>query len=173
MKRINYEHPKFAEIEREVKKRFDSDFHYVQLQNLQKIDENWFENVVYPEITEENIEEFKSNVEIEKDEEGNITNYDEVEESVRERIDEKIYGVIWNTLFEASDNHLAEKLVENADKLYGMGITVIDVRNTDYEDCYNTGVFLGMRGCGYDFYEAHWIPLYVNILEWVKEENFK
>ena len=147
IKKVNYEHPRFNEIKREVQERFDQDFHYVQLQNLQKIDEFWFESVIYPEME------------------------DPDDEEAREEIDTDIMEIIWNTLFEASDNLLADKLVKNASKLYDNGITVIDVRNTETEDYYNTGVFLGMRGCGYDFFEAHWIPLYTQILEWVNVED--
>jgi len=171
MSKITYDHPRYKEIRDEVDNRFNRDFNNVQMANLRKVCECWVENVVMPDVTEENFEDFEHDVEIEKDEDGNIENYEEIEEGIRERIDENIYEIMWNTLFEAGDNLLADKLVkdEAVMRLYDMGITVIDLRDTDYEECYNTGVFLGVRGCGYDFYEAHWVPLYVEVLKWVSE----
>ena len=39
-------------------------------------------------------------------------------------------------------------------------------------DSDETGILLGVDGCGYDFYESHWIPLYKKIgLRWHDEEK--
>ena len=58
----------------------------------------------------------------------------------------------WSTLFEAKDQFLSEKIMENIDELYELGIGVIEP--TD-----DTLACLFIAGAGYDFYSAHWIPM--------------
>jgi len=75
--------------------------------------------------------------------------------------------VMWGTVFEATDSHLAEKIIENSDAIINdAGFTVIDMRQSDKDGAYDTAVFLAVNGAGYDFYEQHWIPFY-RILGWV------
>ena len=60
---------------------------------------------------------------------------------------------MWNTLFELRENWSA--VTENAEKC---GIGVIS-------GCEDFNDMLFFRGCGYSFYGAHWIPLYLAIFE--------
>ena len=67
---------------------------------------------------------------------------------------------MWNTLFEARDNHLSTLLKDNVNKLSDIGIYLMEVEET------NAMMFI--IGAGYDFYRRHWIPLYRDVLGWVK-----
>lgn len=59
---------------------------------------------------------------------------------------------MWNTWFEPADCYFAEKIEDMAKEVADLGFTLI----------YRDGDFwgLGIDGCGYSFYDAHWIPLY-------------
>jgi len=174
---------RWENIKREVSRRFNSDFNFIQFEN-RKINEYWFERVVYPETKE--TDEFKEilgylKADLKEDYSSKEATQEtrdkteelenEAEEKAQERIQEEINEVIWGTIFEAKDKFLAEKLKDNATKLYNMGLTIIDF--SDNEGEYNTGVFIGCRGAGFDFYEQYWIPLYCNVLEWVNPNDFK
>jgi hypothetical protein len=62
-----------------------------------------------------------------------------------------VYGLpMWGTMFSPNtfeDEWIRDHLQETKD----CGFTIFD---SDY------GIFLGIDGCGYDFYESHWTPLY-------------
>ena len=89
----------------------------------------------------------------------------EIEDAKYELMDQQ-REIMWSTIFEAKDNHLAEKIVENSDDLISKaGLTIIDNRHNN-EGEYQTGVFIGINGAGYDFYQQHWIPMY-KIFGWV------
>ena len=84
---------------------------------------------------------------------------DEFEEAKNEMMDTQ-REVMWSTLFEAKNKFVAEDIIDNADSIITeAGFTVIDL-SRDNEGEFQTGVFLGVNGMGYDFFEAHWIPLY-------------
>ena len=69
-----------------------------------------------------------------------------------------MWGTMW-TFDDFTDEIWAR---DNADKLAECGFTVFD-----HDDL---GVFIGINGAGYDFYEAHWTPLYdARGLKWHKE----
>ena len=68
---------------------------------------------------------------------------------------------MWGTLFEAKDQFMCNWILKHIDELYDIGIGVMD--GGDY---FNAMLFIA--GAGYSFYEAHWIPLYVDLLKWVK-----
>lgn len=59
---------------------------------------------------------------------------------------------MWNTWFEPSDSWIWEEIDSRAIEVAVFGFTLI------YRDGWFWG--LGIDGAGYDFYEAHWIPLY-------------
>jgi len=60
---------------------------------------------------------------------------------------------MWGWVFVPDVSLDAEWIEENARKIYAeCGIFVY---RTD-----EIGVYLGINGAGYDFYEAHWLPLY-------------
>ena len=63
------------------------------------------------------------------------------------------YYPMWGTVFSVRDNFLSEKIVENAQKIY----EECNIWVGEQEDF---GIILGINGAGYDFYEAHWEPLF-------------
>ena len=67
---------------------------------------------------------------------------------------------MWSTLFESRDRFLSEKLTENVKELAEIGIHLMQVDETN--------VMMFICGAGYDFYDAHWIPLYRDVFKWVE-----
>ena len=63
---------------------------------------------------------------------------------------------MWGYVFLAN-RFFIDSVYMNVDKLYDLGIGVID---------HETGYYLFIAGAGYDFYEAHWIPLFKE-LNWI------
>lgn len=87
----------------------------------------------------------------------------EKEDEVIQEFDESEHYPMWSTLFEAKDNFLSRKVAESVDELYELGIGVIE--HPDF----NSMLFIG--GAGYDFYEAHWIPMYI-MFGWIEPKKF-
>ena len=134
-----------------VKFRISGDFNDIRLDNVQKIFPYWFENTLTVETTDQDLKDGGYNP---KD----MTEND-LDEAKNELIDQQ-REVIWSTLFEAKDNTIKDWILENYDKIITKaGFTIIDL-SKENEGEYETGIFLGVNGTGYDFYEAHWIPLY-------------
>jgi len=105
---------------------------------------------------------------LEEEAKGNFTEKEwkekteeEREEAIEEHYCESENYPMWNTIFEAKDDFISGKIIADIDKLYELGIGVI--RETDF-----TKACLFMSGCGYDFFEAHWIPLFKH-WGWLKE----
>lgn len=70
---------------------------------------------------------------------------------------------MWGTMWQFHENIDEEWARNNIDVMNELGFTVYD---SDY------GLFFGIDGAGYDFYESHWIPLYIaRGLRWSKEDN--
>ena len=134
-----------------VKFRISGDFNDIRLDNVQKIFPNWFENALTVEPTNQDLDDSGY---IPKDMTEN-----EIDEAKNELMDQQ-REIMWSTLFEAKDNTIKDWILENSDKIISeAGFTIIDL-SRENEGEYETGVFLGVNGAGYDFYEAHWIPLY-------------
>lgn len=75
------------------------------------------------------------------------------------------YYPMWGTLFECNDSYIADRILENVKGVQSIGFIILD----DFEEL---NVCLGVNGAGYDFYEAHWIPLYDLLgLHWHKEDS--
>ena len=135
-----------------VKFRISGDFNDIRLDNVQKIFPNWFENAFTVEPTNQDL---KDSGYIPQDMTEN-----EIDEAKNELMDQQ-REIMWSTLFEAKDNTIKDWILENSDKIINeAGFTIIDL-SRENEGEYETGVFLGVNGAGYDFYEAHWIPLYI------------
>ena len=133
-----------------VKRRVNEDFNDIRLENLEKIFPYWFENTITVEPTDEEV--------LDNYNKSSMTE-DEFEEAKNEMMDTQ-REVMWSTLFEAKNKFVAEDIIDNADSIITeAGFTVIDL-SRDNEGEFQTGVFLGVNGMGYDFFEAHWIPLY-------------
>lgn len=75
------------------------------------------------------------------------------------------YGFLpmWGTLWQFNENCDDWWLENNLDKMAECGFRI-------YES-YEFGYFFGIDGAGYNFYDAHWIPLYDAVgLEWHESE---
>ena len=59
---------------------------------------------------------------------------------------------MWSTYFEIADSCDMRWAYDHLNEISELGFTII------YREGYLWG--LGIDGAGYDFYEAHWIPLY-------------
>ncbi len=111
-----------------------------------------------------------SNDIVEKEAKGNFTdedwkemNKEQREEAMNEHLNE--HYPMWLTIFEAKESFISEKIIEDVDKLYELGIGVI--ASTDFSEA-----CLFIAGAGYDFYEAHWIPLFIH-WGWIDEKEMK
>ena len=79
----------------------------------------------------------------------------------------KEYGLpMWNTLWSFSDSCDINWAENHLQEIANCGFKIY--QSEDY------GIIIGIDGCGYDFYESHWIPLYnARGLHWhdVEEEE--
>ena len=87
--------------------------------------------------------------------------------------DEYDEGIIWNWVYEAESDYIAKKITENEDKITKKaGVAVVILPKDDLDE-YDTGVFIGFTGAGYDFLSAHWYPLfkiiYPDLDDWLIE----
>ncbi len=152
-------------IKEDVDKRVSHDFNELRLENIKKVNENYFEDIITTEPRMEDVKDFfgdssLTNVQFEKKHDES-----EIDDAKSELMDQQ-REIMWGTLFEAKDQFLANKIIENSEEVInGAGFTIIDLSRSN-EGEYQTGVFLGVNGAGYDFYEAHWVPLY-RLFGWV------
>ena len=73
------------------------------------------------------------------------------------------YYPMWGWMWSFHENLDEEWARQNISVMEELGFIVYD---SDY------GLFFGIDGAGYDFYEYHWIPLYkARGLKWHKEEE--
>jgi hypothetical protein len=173
--RITQDHPKYAQIRSYVNQRFNQDFNFIQSSNVETIMECWMDGIQIPNVDEDNFEELATyyGIDFTKNEDGEIENFEELRENLQEILHNESGDIMWATYFEPKDNHLADLLMDHMEELFHMGITIIDLRDFDEAEHYQTGLFLSVRGCGYDFYLDHWIPLYVNMLGWVNPDDLE
>ena len=154
-------------VRSEASRRFDSCFNCISFEMLKKaIGEDTIIDYIGQPSQKIKEEEAKNNY---TDEEWQEMSQDKKEEAIDEAFQE--HYPMWGTVFEAKDNFLSEKIMADIDKLYDLGIGVI-APSDDVNAC------LFIAGCGYDFFDAHWIPLfihwgYLNIEEIEKEEERK
>lgn len=83
--------------------------------------------------------------------------------------DEDRFGPVgvpmWNTLWMADDWCDEDWIDHNRELVASCGFTIIENREEGW-------LLLGIDGAGYDFYEAHWIPLYeARGLRWHEEKT--
>ena len=77
--------------------------------------------------------------------------------------DTEDYYPMWGTMWSFHDSTDNWWLENNLDVMNELGFVVFE--SEDY------GYFFGIDGAGYDFYDAHWIPLYEKRgLRWSKED---
>ena len=162
-----YQTDKWYKYKKQVEDQFDSKFNSIPYDNLEKIEPNWSDYIQFVEPTQDEIKDYFGERKLTWDEFEKKHNHKEINEAKSYLTDEQ-REVIWGTLFEASDNYIAEKIKKNSEQISRLGITVIDLGNSPASENYNTGVFLGMRSAGHDFYEAYWVPLW-NLFGWLKK----
>ncbi len=80
------------------------------------------------------------------------------EDAITEAWSESDHYPMWGTLFEAKESGM---YADKADELDDIGIGLI----ASGED---TNEMLFIAGAGYDFYDAHWIPLFSEVLDWIE-----
>jgi len=158
--------PEWNKLKDEVVKRMDQDFNEVQLENLNKVSPNWFEDVVSTDPTIIDLKDYFGELDKTDEEFEKAHDEDEIDEAKNELLDQQ-REIMWGTVFEAKSQHVADKILEKSDAIINdAGLTIVDVSRSDDEGAYVTGVFLGVNGAGYDFFDSHWIPLY-RIFGWV------
>lgn len=64
-----------------------------------------------------------------------------------------VYYPMWSTAFYVNASYLSDMIYENKEDICKLGFVIMY-----NEDMYD--IYLGIDGAGYDFYEAHWMPLY-------------
>jgi len=137
---------------------------YIQSPSEDIIFNDWLDN--------QDEEELRNEFNQGRNDDSDIENsYPDSEEGFRDWLQEQYQNEIeefwleqehypmWGTIFEAKDQFLSEKIIENIDELYELGIGVIG----DTDDL-NACLFIA--GDGYDFYDAHWIPM-LEHFEWL------
>lgn len=88
-----------------------------------------------------------------------------VDRSDIEKEEERPIIPMWSVLWSMGEDLDHQWINENLEKIASCGIEIFE-----YDDGYNQMHFLGINGCGYDFYESHWIPLYEQRgLQWHSE----
>lgn len=76
------------------------------------------------------------------------------QEEINEWWSEQEHYPMWNTIFEAKEDLTSDNIMADVDGLYDLGIGVI-------RPTIDTNACLFIAGAGYDFYTAHWIPLFI------------
>ena len=165
MERIRYNHPKYREIETEVSRRFGMEFNKIQLDVVEKYYDNcMFEYIMAPSF-KILADEWVGDCNDHKFKKMTSAVYKWLEDNhyneIMEHYQESEHYPMWNTLFESTYNN-PEKMV---DELYEIGIGVIQGKDS-------LDAMLFITGAGYDFYEAHWIPM-AQLFRWIDMNDYK
>ena len=70
-----------------------------------------------------------------------------------EMVDNRYYDYfpMWGMMWRVQYHSFEDFILENLKEVSRIGFRIYDTEDGDY--------YLGIEGAGYDFYEAHWIPL--------------
>ncbi len=158
--------PEWNKIEKDVKERIDHDFNEVRLENLSKVNENWVEDVVTVEPSMEDVKDYFGDSKMSDEEFEEAHGESEIDDAKIELQDGQ-REIMWGTVFESRDSRMTDLIMEHKEAIINdVGFNIIDMRHSDEDGAYSEGVFLGVNGAGYDFYDAHWMPLY-RLFGWV------
>lgn len=149
-----------SELEQAVTNWVNITFNFISFDVIYKCDEYYYEKIRQREVTAEDIADYTGE-EVEKvweDCEAVLENHKYYNDVREER--EQDNHPMWSTLFEFRGGEPSEEWIKKAIKV-GFGII------EDLDD-FNTCLFVS--GCGYSFYSAHWIPLYLSIFDWEAEK---
>jgi hypothetical protein len=157
MKRIDYNHKNFGKIQRDVATRFSIDFNQIQLDVVEKYYDNMLFEYIQTPSFKVLCDEWLDNYPDVHFSKRTPAVYNWLEQTYDSKIldnfRESDHYPMWSTLFEAKHGYFGEKLDALVDELYEIGIGVIAAKGS-----LDTMLFL--TGAGYDFYQAHWIPMY-------------
>lgn len=170
-------------IKRNLEDRFNNEFNSYHLDVVEKYyDKFLYDYILNPSISvlrKEWWEDlplfFMDDIKEEYNlDEGMYMPPDRIHDSFEEWLEEYYYDHIhdhfaqrdwypmWGTVFEAKCSFTSEKVCNHVDELYELGIGVIDGKD-------NMNCLLFIAGCGYDFYDAHWIPM-MELFGWIPDE---
>ena len=65
---------------------------------------------------------------------------------------------MWSWIFTSRNEFMQQQILDNIDKIQSLGFGIIHEIDLDDGIHFHTSLFF--KGCGYDFFEAHWIPLF-------------
>jgi hypothetical protein len=144
----------------------DRSFNFIDLANAEKVHDDMLFEYIEGNQTEETAQEFLSQYgyveEFEKSKyESHLEFVQDTYEDEFTEFAEQDHYPMWSTLFEFRSAP-SEEILEAARKA-GFGI----ISGSDH---YETMLFV--KGAGYSFYGAHWIPMYLN-LPWVDAGRYK
>ena len=137
--------------------------------------DDWYEVTPISEgcrVWSNDYQEMGEVTEITEDEDGNevvkveLDNGEEIE-TTKDDIsrEEDSYFPMWGTMWQFGDS-CDDWWLENDN-----GLEIMAECGFRIYESYEFGYFFGIDGAGYDFYEAHWLPLYEKRgLKWHKEE---
>ncbi len=82
-------------------------------------------------------------------------NGEKIEVNIDDIYNENRDGLLpmWGTMWTFETTLDSEWVLENLQTVSDLGFRI-------YEGCDDGEIYIGIDGAGYDFYEAHWIPLY-------------
>lgn len=161
----------------------DREFSYLNYTDI----DDWTDNAVVIEPDDEvmyddfidNSLYYNVDIEEELNEYFNMTGYEVTEDDINFREwlvdryshifeDWKIENLticpMWNTVFVAKSDMIAESLENNINRLYSLGLTLIN---------YKDNICITVNSAGHSFYTDYWIPLYKEVNKWIKEVNDK
>jgi hypothetical protein len=141
----------------------DSNFSAVMEDNLKEILENHnsqlYEYFIEPQWTKEDV----INEHGYSEEEYKEFSEDELQD-IQQEMSNSHNDLMWSTLFNVNSEYERELILKNSqDIIKKANLIIIDIEdflNTHKLNVYSTGLFIGFNGCGYDFYSAHWKPLF-------------
>lgn len=140
------------EVEEKAKRLFDNSFNSISFELLKEaVGEDSI--IDYIERPSDEIIEAEAKSNFCDDKEWEKLSEDRKEEEIDSYYFDSEHYPIWGTVFEAKDELLSDKIMRDIDGLYKIGIGVISP--TD-----NANACLFIAGAGYNFYDAHWIPLF-------------
>ena len=190
MRKVNYEHPQYRAIESKVRDQLDHDFNQITVDVVRAYlgntnnHQDFISRDINEQIQQPSFHVMAGEWLYDQDRESIVREYaddlgigeqipDSVDLSTGPLTDEFIdwldinyegeindyfheseHYPMWNTMFEARDSWLNDWISDHVDELYELGIGVIEGEG-------DLNHMLFFSGCGYDFYEAHWIPLYI------------
>ena len=155
-----------ADLKQLVSTWVDRTFNYISLENAEKAFDNMLFESIRSNCNNKTAQDFLNDYSYQK--EYGESDYEDALSFVNDTYEDDFrdyaetdYYPMWSTLFEFRDKP-SEEIISAAEEA-GFGI----IESSDF---YNTMLFV--KGAGYSFYSAHWIPMYLG-LPWVDNSDYK